>query len=100
MTSNDAITSDSLDSLTDTDILAFSDDLSKSEEPKEVKPSAEEVQKAKKKANEQKKEAPKSVAQLDEYSSILAYTQDVKANAGVTDSYTEKKTEDQIEEDA
>ena len=96
LTSNDAITSDSLDELSDNDILAFSDDLSKTEPPKDDK---KDEQKEAKKKEPVKKEVPKSVAQLDEYSSILAYTQDVKANAGVTDSFTAKKTDEDIEED-
>ena len=37
--------------------------------------------------------------ELDDYSAMLAYTQDVKENAGVTDSYTEEKSENNIQEE-
>jgi len=34
--------------------------------------------------------------ELDDYSAMLAYTQDVKESAGVTDSYTEEKTTEKV----
>jgi len=37
--------------------------------------------------------------ELDDYSAMLTYTQEVKENAGVTDSYTEEKSENNIQED-
>ena len=47
----------------------------------------------------QKETEVDKIPELDETSAILAYTQDVKDSAGVKDSFTEEKTEKQIQEE-
>ena len=48
----------------------------------------------KKEPEKPKDEVPSSVPQMDEYSAMLAYTQDIKQSAGIQDSYTSGMDED------
>ena len=73
--------------MSDDQILEFSNKIAATEVPKVVE------QPEKKKV---KPAAPKKLNKLpemDEYSAMLMYTQSVKQNAGVHDSYTDKKNQ-------
>lgn len=40
------------------------------------------------------------IPELDDTTAILAYTQDLKQNIGITDSFTQNKTKEQAEQES
>lgn len=83
--------SDDLSEMPDDDILAFSSEISEPDENEKAARAPKPVPTPKKK--------PTEVAELDDYSSILAYTQEIKETNGIEDSYTQGKTDTDRQED-